>query len=588
VQSYFDLQGASEAAARAQEELTAVTERYERVLSPLQGQLDAINREQQAIRDRSQIRDLKRTARDPMATASQRRLALLEIEEIKLRQQMSTVEDERDAALDAARDKLVAAQREEESLRRIFETQQAQLDQQIRINNLIAEENRMRKEQEREVERLYQATLQYNLTTASTEGKLALLRLELGRYTKGSVEYFGVLTQIAGLEEQLANERAGAGLLGPNSILPPVEDLDIPSWAQEFADRIQSELDKVFGKERPPALAILTEVPTEDPGFVSMLDRVRENVEPGGGISQGIKDFVDAIKELTVALGEITPPLQGLASVFGVLPEEADKSVNNWLPKLTAAFTGWTALTKQDWEGFWTAYTTFADLEQQEMTTKSGINWDALEKLYEERTTGVQRTVTLWLIGMLRSIDEFRIPSITSWGGILSGWSTALGQWLTDTDLAFTGWLQGIQTKISEWDLGEAGRAWIKSLYDGAKDYWDRVVAPWWENSALGRFVDLLPGSEPKDPSSPLRGLEARGAALMENLQRGIDSATLTIAPPDFSRMAVAGAGGSSRTGTVGTVAPTIVLGDTGGRSDAQILELVRRGIIEAFEEVAG
>lgn len=74
-----------------------------------------------------------------------------------------------------------------------------------------------------------------------------------------------------------------------------------------------------------------------------------------------------------------------------------------------------------------------------------------------------------------------------------------------------------------------AGRAFIASLRDGIMGAIDNLISE--AKTALQGLADLLPGSEPKDPTSPLRGLVGRGAAIVGNLQAGINAASLDLAP---------------------------------------------------------
>jgi phage-related protein len=69
----------------------------------------------------------------------------------------------------------------------------------------------------------------------------------------------------------------------------------------------------------------------------------------------------------------------------------------------------------------------------------------------------------------------------------------------------------------------QAGVALIDNLIKGFKskvqDLYNTV------KGAVDKVTGLLPGSEPKDPSSPLRGLPKRGRALVENFSRGVEEA---------------------------------------------------------------
>jgi phage-related protein len=75
-------------------------------------------------------------------------------------------------------------------------------------------------------------------------------------------------------------------------------------------------------------------------------------------------------------------------------------------------------------------------------------------------------------------------------------------------------------------NLGEraydAGASFINSIRDGIMNTISGLIAD--ARRALQELADLLPGSEPKDPTSPLRGLGARGRAIVENMLPGMSA----------------------------------------------------------------
>jgi TP901 family phage tail tape measure protein len=71
--------------------------------------------------------------------------------------------------------------------------------------------------------------------------------------------------------------------------------------------------------------------------------------------------------------------------------------------------------------------------------------------------------------------------------------------------------------------LYDAGAALINNLWDGMKQKWEEFED--WLRAQWESVTDMLPGSEPKDPSSPLRGLSDRGAAFILNILDGMRDA---------------------------------------------------------------
>jgi hypothetical protein len=83
----------------------------------------------------------------------------------------------------------------------------------------------------------------------------------------------------------------------------------------------------------------------------------------------------------------------------------------------------------------------------------------------------------------------------------------------------------GIQEFVSNsaTELANAGRALIANLWDGISGRIGQLIQD--AKDALKPLADLLPGSEPKDKSSPLYGLAARGRAFVGNLASGMEQA---------------------------------------------------------------
>lgn len=74
----------------------------------------------------------------------------------------------------------------------------------------------------------------------------------------------------------------------------------------------------------------------------------------------------------------------------------------------------------------------------------------------------------------------------------------------------------------------EAGKAIIEAIIEGIKSAGGAVgkVVSW----ALDKAADLLPGSEPKDSSSPLTNLKKRGKAIFDNLAKGLPQGGIDFA----------------------------------------------------------
>ena len=94
----------------AQEKLNKITEKYDEMLSPLTGRLSEIQKERDKYQTQKRIAELQKIAADPNAEGDARRFALLELEELSLKDQVSLIEEKRKAEAEAAAEELKAAQ----------------------------------------------------------------------------------------------------------------------------------------------------------------------------------------------------------------------------------------------------------------------------------------------------------------------------------------------------------------------------------------------------------------------------------------------------------------------------------------------
>ncbi len=526
VRTYFDLQGASRAAARAQEELTRVTAAYDAALGPINDKLRAVQSQQADIRDQQRAAELNAEIADINTTAGNRRLAQLELEELQLRRQQRLLEDERDTAVGAAEDKVDAARKEEAAKQSAYNRQQSIMQQQVDANRLIAEEAALRErlanealaaqeramreleaaqremqaadEQRRaELERIYQAQLDYNMQIADTPGKIALLKLELQRYTEGSAEYYGILTQIAALEQQMARERE-SGAAGLTAGADPTAAF---GGLQEAAGETRKEYDLLAESVRNMWKAVSGQGDELAPGQIEK--GLSSPAQAKGGMSGWMGDLMGKIEELTEAMQGF---LGYLDLFFGNIESKADTSGGNITALLENRRSQWlnildffVAAFKGDWQGMWDALVRQSELSSEE-------NRLAISNKLEET-------------------------------------NTTLGERLAELSITFDGWLTDTAERVEGWGAGfyEAGRSAIENLWDGITSYWDTVVVPGWQAKTQW-LRDLLPGSEPRNPQSPLRDLGDAGAAILDNLMAGMDRRSLTLSPTTGGALAAQGA----------------------------------------------
>jgi len=165
VDSFLEWEKASKAVKDAQDDLNRVNEEfedrikgikdaYDSTLDPLKKSLAANEKQQKALKDQERIKKLNETISSDDSTTDEKRAAQLEIEEIQIRQQIDAVEERRDtelsaiedqkkAAVDAATAALDQAKLQEEATKAIYDTKQAQIALEHDHNTLLAEQTRL-------------------------------------------------------------------------------------------------------------------------------------------------------------------------------------------------------------------------------------------------------------------------------------------------------------------------------------------------------------------------------------------------------------------------------------------------------------
>jgi chromosome segregation ATPase len=110
VRGYFDLQRAAGEVERAQAELNRVTEQYANQLTPLNAELAKIQDQKRAIQDQKRLRDLQTEINDGKTDDLTRQLICWRSRRSRSVQQIDSIEQQRDAAVDAQQEELDAAQ----------------------------------------------------------------------------------------------------------------------------------------------------------------------------------------------------------------------------------------------------------------------------------------------------------------------------------------------------------------------------------------------------------------------------------------------------------------------------------------------
>lgn len=531
VKAYFDVQKASDAAARAQEELNRITEKYDAIINPLQGKLDSVRAEQQRLADQQRLIAARNTLNNFDSTAAEKRAAQLEIEQISLEQQISTAEQQKKVETDKAQIAADGAKKEQDAAQKKMDIAQATIDQQVKVNNLLGEQrqleerlaqqreadakraqaeaeqaaNKAKQQQEqaqRLADQLHQAQLNYNLEISDTPGKIKLMEAELANTKVGSVEYYQILSQIHQLTVQYNHEleqaAKKAGALGGT-------DLGVG---------IDGNITKPLGEASKAGQ--------------NLADALKEAFGPLPAASNSVKDLADKISTL----------VSGIAKLLGI---DFSAWTQGNQDATSAASAGWDMYGERA-EAAHAQVKTSTDNTLSELTTFVGIitdlvngNWAAAWEKYQAYAIaayGATDTETETKLNRWQTLfDLFQYTTTLTWSKYWSDWAFIIETGLGKATETIGGWLTTIETKITGFgtNLYNAGSSLLDNFWDGLKSKWDEIST--WFTDKLASLRAQLPFSEPKDPASPLRGLAKSGAAMVEMVQSGIQSASLSVNP---------------------------------------------------------
>lgn len=141
-----------------------------------------------------------------------------------------------------------------------------------------------------------------------------------------------------------------------------------------------------------------------------------------------------------------------------------------------------------------------------------------LATLFGKTFFGIVTTV-VGRLGFLAGVIPGLFGKITQF---IIGWVSNIGHFLADIPkhlrnafLDAVHFIEGLNDRFFK-----AGRALVSSIVKGVLSLPGKVAGG--IVKIFGKAVDLLPGSEPKNKSSPLAGLQKRGKAIIENLASGI------------------------------------------------------------------
>lgn len=182
-----------------------------------------------------------------------------------------------------------------------------------------------------------------------------------------------------------------------------------------------------------------------------------------------------------------------------------------------------------------------------------GATWTAIKAVIDIALTLIQGVITV-------ALDLIHGNWQKAWEDIKTMSAAIVTDLITivraDLEILKTVFAGAITWISDEWkalpgQLSNVGNAIVKAIQDGFESAWESFKA-----SMLKKLQDLkdqLPFSEPKNSSSPLYGLGKSGAAIVANMQAGMDSAPkLTIGGVAVGRSSSGSSGGGDAAASSG------------------------------------
>lgn len=211
------------------------------------------------------------------------------------------------------------------------------------------------------------------------------------------------------------------------------------------------------------------------------------------------------------------------------LGREAPKT---WDKVKAAVSKAWTAIKKAVSSGAAAVWNTVKKAwDRVKGATTTG--WNAVKKAVSDAWNKIKTTATQGaqsVAGVVRGAwNRVKSATTTAWNAakqaVTQAWNqikSTVSKGAADV-VAFVKALPG-KIKGALGDLGSlligAGKALMEGLINGIESMAQRAVDA--VKNIVGKARDLLPGSEPRDPNSPLRRLDLAGAATMRNYATGI------------------------------------------------------------------
>ena len=533
VKSYFELTQATRKVKQAQDDLNRATEHYKGILAPLNSELGALQNREKEIRGMQRVQELNKTIADEDASELDKELARNELAQMDVEKRITAVESERDAVVTAAQEKVAAAELEQSQAQSRVDTEQKLLDIGNQTNSLIGQQ------------------IQLLNTAATSAGGAA------GGIGDIAGSMSGLSEGLAPVSTLISDVNTAAGVLnykfleanmaiGGTIATVSAAGGMFSSFAAGFTTHFQPAIDSTIerfnrlGEIVDQALLIVNttiwnygaQIKAGWDGtfnqFVATVNTVFLTVNGIFTSAMGIllafmqrngQDISDTFAQALLKLSGIASSALGLVSVL-----------------FNAIMLTWVKFTTEHGDSIKhvldNAWIVIKNVVLGALEIIGGLLKAALQ-LFQGDWQGAWETIRTMSEGVVKRIYEaigaaFEIIAGffgTTGAKIVQSWADSWNMLVSITGTM----VQRIRDKGTE--FFNAGKAIIQNMIDGIKAMAQSAVDA--VNEVLQQARDLLPGSEPRDRSSPLANLGRAGRAFSNNFIEGAVSGW-DIAWPDM------------------------------------------------------
>lgn len=267
------------------------------------------------------------------------------------------------------------------------------------------------------------------------------------------------------------------------------------------------------------------------------VNMVADAFDQAGGVSGILQTDIKELQAVWAALApSVTATVNAVEgvvmSVFGVIQTFIAAHGNEISADMTQAWTRIQAIIKSGIELYnaivppvLKAIDGYIKAHGADIQAILGATWNAIKAAIDIALTLIQGVITI-------ALDLIHGNWQKAWEDIKTMSATIVTDLITiikaDLEILKTVFAGAIKWIGDEWkalpgQLSGVGNAIVKTVQDGFESAWENFKAA--ALKKLQSFRDQMPFSEPKDSSSPLYGLGKSGAAIIANMQAGLDGA---------------------------------------------------------------